>query len=108
MRGNRYAKSHSDALPDFVELAESFGIKELRAEHPDAVDSLIAEMLAHPDAVDSLIAEMLAHPGPVLADVRGEKGEYMFPMIPAGAAHNEMRLSAEDGAVHADEGMLLA
>ena len=94
MRGNRYAKSHSDALPDFVELAESFGIKELRAEHPDAVDSLIAEMLAHP--------------GPVLADVRGEKGEYMFPMIPAGAAHNEMRLSAEDGAVHADEGMLLA
>ena len=99
MRGNRYAKSHSDALPDFVELAESFGIKELRAEQ------LRAE---HPDAVDSLIAEMLAHPGPVLADVRGEKGEYMFPMIPAGAAHNEMRLSAEDGAVHADEGMLLA
>ena len=43
----------------------------------------------------------------MLADLRGEKGEYMFPMIPAGAAHNEMRLSAEDGAVHADEGMPL-
>ena len=48
MRGNRYAKSYSDALPDFIELAESLGIEGLRAEHPDAVDSLITEMLAHP------------------------------------------------------------
>ena len=96
MRGDRYAKSHSDALPDFVELARSFGIKELRAEHPDEIDNLIAEMLAHP--------------GPVLADIRGAKGESMFPTIPAGAAHNGMRLSAEgeDGAVHADAAMLLA
>ncbi len=52
---------------------------------------------------------MLAHPGPVLADLRGEKGEYMFPMIPAGAAHNEMRFSAEDKDrdAAADEGMPL-
>ena len=93
--GSRYAESYSDALPDFVKLAESFGIKGLRADRPGEVDGLIAEMLAHP--------------GPVLADIRVEKGENVFPMIPAGAAHNEMRLSAEDegGAVHTDEGMLL-
>ena len=93
--GSRYAESYSDALPDFVKLAEAFGIKGLRADRPDEVDGLIAEMLTHP--------------GPVLADIRVEKGENVFPMIPAGAAHNEMRLSAEDedAAVHTDEGMLL-
>ena len=93
--GSRYAESYSDALPDFVKLAEAFGIKGLRADRPDEVDGLIAEMLTHQ--------------GPVLADVRVEKGENVFPMIPAGAAHNEMRLSAEDedAAVHTDEGMLL-
>ena len=93
--GSRYAESYSDALPDFVELAESFGIKGLRAERPDTIDDLIAEMIDHD--------------GPVLADIRVEKGENVFPMIPAGAAHNEMRLSAddEDGAEHTDEGLLL-
>ena len=93
--GSRYAESYSDALPDFVELAESFGIKGLRAERPEMVDDLIAEMINHD--------------GPVLADIRVEKGENVFPMIPAGAAHNEMRLSAddEDGAEHTDEGLLL-
>ena len=93
--GSRYAESYSDALPDFVELAESFGIKGLRAERPGTLDGLIAEMIDHD--------------GPVLADIRVEKGENVFPMIPAGAAHNEMRLSAddEDGAEHTDEGLLL-
>ena len=93
--GSRYAESYSDALPDFVALAESFGIKGLRAERPETVDDLIAEMINHD--------------GPVLADIRVEKGENVFPMIPAGAAHNEMRLSAddEDGAEHTDEGLLL-
>ena len=93
--GSRYAESYSDALPDFVELAESFGIKGLRADRPDTLDDLIAEMIDHD--------------GPVLADIRVEKSENVFPMIPAGAAHNEMRLSAddEDGAEHTDEGLLL-
>ncbi len=93
--GSRYAESYSDALPDFVNLAEAFGIKGLRAERPDELDDLIAEMIGHD--------------GPVLADVRVEKGENVFPMIPAGAAHNEMRLSASDtgGATHTDEGLLL-
>ncbi len=80
--GNRYAESYSDALPDFVELARSFGMKGLRAERPDEVDGVIAEMLAHD--------------GAVLADIRVEKSENVFPMIPAGAAHNEMRLSGTD------------
>ena len=34
--------------------------------------------------------------GPVIADIRIEKEENCFPMIPSGAAHNEMILSADD------------
>ncbi len=93
--GSRYAESYSDSLPDFVGLAEAFGIKGLRTDRPDTLDDLIAEMIAHD--------------GPVLADIQVEKSENVFPMIPAGAAHNEMRLSASDpaGATHTDEGRLL-
>ena len=34
--------------------------------------------------------------GPVIADIRVEKEENCFPMIPSGAAHNEMILSSDD------------
>ena len=34
--------------------------------------------------------------GPVIADIRVEKEENCFPMIPSGAAHNEMILSSHD------------
>ena len=44
--GSRYAGSHSDTFPDLVKLPESFGINGLRAEHPDGVDGLIAQVLA--------------------------------------------------------------
>ena len=77
--GSRYAESHPDTFPDLVKLPESFGINGLRAEHPDGVDGLIAQVLAPR--------------GPVLADIRAEKCENVFPMIPAGAAYNEMGLS---------------
>ena len=80
--GSRYSESYTESLPDFVLLAKSFGIKGLRVEEIDKLDSTIDEMLNTK--------------GPVIADIRVEKEENCFPMIPSGAAHNEMILGAED------------
>ena len=73
---------YTESLPDFVMLAKSFGIKGLR------VDEI--------DCLDSTIDEMINTNGPVIADIRVEKEENCFPMIPSGAAHNQMILGTED------------
>ena len=80
--GGRYAESYTDSLPDFISLANSFGIKGMR--------------VMDPNKLKSSIKEMLDHEGPVLMDVCVAKMENVFPMIPAGAAHNEMKLSDKD------------
>jgi acetolactate synthase-1/2/3 large subunit len=56
-----------------------------------------------------VIHEMLAAPGPVIADIRVAKEENCFPMIPSGAAHNEMLMGPEDQAEKpiSEEGMVL-
>jgi acetolactate synthase-1/2/3 large subunit len=81
LHGNRYSESYSEALPDFVKLAESFHAVGLRAETVDDLDRVIAEMIA----VDK----------PVIADICVDQKENVFPMIPSGAAHNEMLLGPE-------------
>ena len=92
--GERYSESYTEALPDFVKLAEAFGAVGLRAEEPGDVDGVIKEMLAVKK--------------PVIVDVRIDKTENCFPMIPAGAAHNEMLLGPEDEAKPvSEEGMVL-
>jgi acetolactate synthase I/II/III large subunit len=96
LHGGRYSESYSAALPDFVKLAESFHATGLRAKTIDDLDGVIREMLA----VD----------GPVIADIMVDKGENCFPMIPSGAAHNEMILGPEQESGVAgvtDEGMVL-
>jgi len=80
--GSRYSESYTDSLPDFVKLANSFGIKGMRIKEPNKLKSSIKEMLDHN--------------GPVIVDVCVDKLENVFPMIPAGAAHNEMKLSDDD------------
>ena len=80
--GSRYSQSYTSSLPDFIMLAKSFGIKGLRV---DDVSNL-----------DATIDEMISTNGPVIADIRVEKEENCFPMIPSGAAHNEMILSSDD------------
>ena len=93
LHGERYSHSWSDALPDFVKLAEAYGIKGIRCEDPDKLD-------------DS-IREMIEYPGPVIFDCLVERHENCFPMIPSGKAHNEMILGeqteenriSDDGAV---------
>ena len=80
--GSRYSESYTASLPDFVKLAESFGIHGLRV---DNINNL-----------EATIDEMVKIKGPVIADIRVEKEENCFPMIPSGAAHNEMILNSDD------------
>ena len=77
-----YSESYSEALPDFVKLAEAYGAVGIRAQTPDELDSKIKQMLNSDK--------------PVLFDCRVEKVENCFPMIPSGKAHNEMILGAKD------------
>jgi len=95
LHGGRYAESYTDALPDLVKLAEACHWVGLRATKPDEVDDVIKEMIA----VDK----------PVIADVWVDQTENCFPMIPSGAAHNEMLLGPEDEADKpiSEEGMVL-
>ena len=80
--GSRYSQSYTESLPDFVKLADSFGGTGMVAETVDQLDSVI-------DA-------MLETEGFFLADIRVAKEENCFPMIPSGAAHNEMILGLGD------------
>ena len=82
IHGGRYSESYTESLPDFKALAESFGLKGLRAENVDQLDDVIDEM------IDSKSA--------VLCDVQVAKEENCFPMIPSGAAHYDMLLGPED------------
>ena len=40
-----YSESYSEALPDFVKLAEAYGCVGIRAENPDELDEKIEEMI---------------------------------------------------------------
>jgi acetolactate synthase-1/2/3 large subunit len=78
LHGERYSHSWSEALPDFVKLAEAFGAKGICIS--DAAD------------LDDAIVEMIEHDGPVVFDCLVEKHENCFPMIPSGEPHNKMLL----------------
>src|SRR5205085_10455509 len=45
LHGGRYSHSYSEALPDFVKLAEAYGGVGLRAETPDELDAAILAMI---------------------------------------------------------------
>jgi acetolactate synthase I/II/III large subunit len=95
LHGGRYSESYSAALPDFVKLADAFGAVGRRVEDPARLDDAIAWMLETP--------------GAVILDVAVDPAENCFPMIPSGAAHNEMLLGPEDEAQKpvSEEGMVL-
>ena len=81
LHGNRLSHSYTEALPDFVKLAEAYGCVGIRATKPSELDAAIKEM------IDT--------PRPVLFDCRVANLTNCFPMIPSGKAHNEM-LMGED------------
>ena len=88
LHGSRYSESYSEALPDFVKLADSFHAVGMRATSIDELDDVIRAMIAEPRAV--------------IADICVDQKENCFPMIPSGAAHNDMILGPEHGTVLAD------
>ena len=95
LHGGRYSESYTAALPDFVKLAEACQWTGLRATRPGEVDGVIDAM------IDS--------DGPVIADIVVDPAENCFPMIPSGAAHNEMLLGPDDEAEApvSEDGMVL-
>ena len=81
LHGNRLSHSYTEALPDFVKLAEAYGAHGIRCDKPGELDAAIDEMIS----VDR----------PVIFDCRVANLANCFPMIPSGKAHNEMLLPDE-------------
>ena len=81
LHGNRLSHSYTEAMPDFVKLAEAYGGHGIRCEKPGDLDDAIQEMI---DVRK-----------PVIFDCRVANLANCFPMIPSGKAHNEMLLPDE-------------
>ncbi|RIK96135.1 MAG: acetolactate synthase 3 large subunit [Proteobacteria bacterium] len=81
LHGNRLSHSYTEAMPDFVKLADAYGA--------------VGIQVTQPSELDDAIAEMIEVKKPVLFDCRVAALENCFPMIPSGKAHNEMLLPAE-------------
>jgi acetolactate synthase I/II/III large subunit len=77
-----YSQSYSEALPDFVKLAEAYGCLGIRADKPEELDDKIQEMIESKK--------------PVIFDCRVDPNENCFPMIPSGKPHNQMLLGPSD------------
>ena len=73
--GDHQADAYT-ANPDFVKLAEAFGIKGMR--------------VTSPDRIEAAVEEANAHPGPVIIDFVIEKVDHVYPMIPAGGSVGDL------------------
>lgn len=93
LHGERYSHTYSESLPDFVKLAEAYGGKGIICDNPGELDAAIMAMIDYD--------------GPVVFDCRVTKAENCLPMIPSGAAHNEMILSEITGEEIGDDGRKL-
>ncbi|EMH80443.1 acetolactate synthase, large subunit [alpha proteobacterium HIMB114] len=93
LHGKNYSESYTEALPDFVKLAEAYGAVGIRAKTPKELDDKINEMVD----IDR----------PVIFDCLVKKDENCFPMIPSGKPHNEMILGPEDDEGITEEGKVL-
>ncbi len=78
IHGGRYSHSYTEALPDFVALARAFGWQAKRVERQEDLPAALQECLQTP--------------GPFFLDVQVQAEENCFPMIPAGAGHQEVWL----------------
>ncbi|OYR22350.1 acetolactate synthase, large subunit, biosynthetic type [Brucella thiophenivorans] len=81
LHGNRLSHSYTEAMPDFVKLAEAYGAHGIRCDKPALLDDAIMEMIE----INK----------PVIFDCRVANLANCFPMIPSGKAHNEMLLPDE-------------
>ena len=85
LHDGRYSHSYSEALPDFVKLAEAYGAHGIRCSDPSKLDDAIMEM------IDT--------PATVVFDCVVDKTENCLPMIPSGKAHNEMILPGDEAEI---------
>jgi acetolactate synthase-1/2/3 large subunit len=74
-----YAMSYFDSMPDFVKLAEAYGHVGMKIEKSSDVEEALKEALAMKDRL-------------VFMDFITVREENVYPMIPAGAGLNEMKL----------------
>ncbi len=75
--GERYSSSNMEVgMPDFIMLAQAYGVKGIKVNHRDELKDAIAEMLAHN--------------GPVLMDVRVKRDENCYPMVAPGKSNAQM------------------
>ncbi|MEM7068028.1 MAG: acetolactate synthase 3 large subunit [Pseudomonadota bacterium] len=81
LHGNRLSHSYTEAMPDFVKLAEAYGGTGIRCRKPGDLDDAIMQMIETD--------------GPVIFDCCVANLANCFPMIPSGKAHNEMLLPDE-------------
>jgi len=86
----RYSHSYTEALPDFVALARAFGWQALR--------------VTRREELDAALLRCLGSDGPFFLDVQVAAEENCFPMIPAGAGHDQVWL-AKDRAYSAQIGV---
>ena len=93
LHGERYSHSYSESLPDFVALAKAYGGHGIQCTNPADLDAAILEMIDYD--------------GPVLFDCLVSKDENCFPMIPSGAAHNDMILGQITGDEISEAGKIL-
>ncbi len=73
----RYSSVHLEN-PDFIKVADGFGVA--------------GKKITKPEEVDDAIAEMLAYDGPYLLHIMVEKEENVFPMVPSGASISDIVL----------------
>jgi acetolactate synthase-1/2/3 large subunit len=73
----RYSHSYMDSLPDFVELASSFGHTGIQVDKPGDVEGALRDAFADKGRLFFL-------------DFLTDQTENVYPMIAAGAGHNEM------------------
>ena len=74
---NRYSGVDLEGNPDFVKLAEAFGVKAWRIKRPADVDRILKQASEYRDGPCVVVAEVV-------------KEDNVFPMIPAGAALKDM------------------
>ena len=77
---SRFSHSYFDSLPDFAKLAEAYGGVGLRVDTLDELDTALETAFAAQESF-------------VFLDIAVAKEENVFPMVPAGAALNEMVLA---------------
>ncbi|CAK7046245.1 MAG: Acetolactate synthase isozyme 3 large subunit [Desulfovibrio sp.] len=73
-----YSSTNMEAQPDFVKLAEAYGAEGYRIEKPEDLRATLEKALATPN--------------PAFIDVVVEREENVYPIVPAGAALDEMLL----------------